>query len=304
MSEHTFTPHHVLVTGASGNLGSKAVAFLEASGWCQKVTALCSPRRPAPAPSGKVSSYNADLSDPSGAWRSHLDGVDAILHFAAANPVPESDWQDSAVSSDMTFNLGLVALAAGVKRFINCSSNHAIGGYKDAPLSDLVKGGAMTEALPPAPGTRWNNGARDIDSTPYGASKLMAERFFAMLAAQSAGQMSTVSLRIGWALEGKNDPSEISVSGSPTGQGATQAAGAEEAKTLRWFRNMWLSNGDFDRLLTASLRADSAQWPTPGIVINGVSNNTGSDWNLEAGRSYLGYHPQDDLYALIAEKQD
>lgn len=304
MSEHTFTPHHVLVTGASGNLGSKAVALLERADWCQKVTALCSPRREAPMARGKVSFFKADLADPAADWRRHLDGVDAILHFAAANPVPESSWQDAALSSDMTFNLGFAAAAAGVKRFINCSSNHVIGGYKDKPLSDLVQGGAMTETLPPAPGTRWNNGKADIDSTPYGASKLMAERFFAMLAAQSAGRMATISLRIGWALEGDNNPADISVSGSPTGQGATSAAGAEEAKTLRWFRNMWLSNGDFDRLLTAALRADAGAWPTPGLVVNGVSNNNGTDWSLETGRTCLGYHPQDDLYALIGHKQD
>lgn len=304
MTDHALTetatpPRHVLVTGASGNLGSKAVEILARAPWCEHVTALCSPRRPAPPPTGKVTAFNADLADPGGDWVAHLAGVDAVLHFAAANPVPESGWQDAALSSDMTFALGLAAAAAGVSRFVNCSSNHAIGGYKDTPLSDLVQGGRMREDMPPAPGTRWNNGARDIDSTPYGASKVMAERFFITLAALSGGRMTSVSLRVGWALEGDNNPADISVSGSPTGQGATSAASAEEARTLRWFRNMWLSNGDFERLLTAALCADARKWPAPGIIVNGVSDNRGSDWSLDAARRLLGYQPQDDLYALI-----
>lgn len=297
-------PGHVLVTGAGGNLGGKSVALLSRLPWCRRITALHSPRRPPPPPSGKVTSHGADLTDAKGEWRRHLDGVDAVLHFAAVNPVPESDWADAMASSDMTFNLGLAALAAGVGRFVNCSSNHAIGGYKDAPLADTVSGGRMSEDLPPSPGTRWNNGHIDLDSTPYGASKAIAERFFLMLAAQSGGRMTAVSLRIGWALPGENDPRDISVSGSPTGQGATEAAAPDDARALRWFRNMWISNGDFERLVIAALTADAAGWPAPGLIVNGVSDNSGSDWSLTAARRYLGYAPKDDIYRHLEKGLD
>lgn len=294
-------PRHVLITGAGGNLGAKSVEILSRLPWCHRITALHSPRRPAPPPSGKVTSHGADLADAAGDWRRHLEGVDAVLHLAAVNPVPESDWADAMASADMTFNLGLVALATGVRRFVNCSSNHAIGGYKDPPLAATVSGGRMSEDLPPAPGTRWNNGRIDINSTPYGASKAFAERFLVMLAAQSGGRMTTLSLRIGWALPGANDPRDISVSGSPTGQGATEAAAPDEARALRWFRNMWISNGDFERLAIAALTADATGWPAPGLIINGVSDNAGTDWSLAAARRYLGYAPQDDIYRHLAK---
>jgi nucleoside-diphosphate-sugar epimerase len=294
-------PRHVLITGAGGNLGAKSVEILSRLPWCHRITALHSPRRSAPPPSGKVTSHGADLADAAGDWRRHLEGVDAVLHFAAVNPVPESDWADAMASADITFNLGLVALAAGVGRFVNCSSNHAIGGYKDPPLAATVSGGRMSEGLPPAPGTRWSNGRIDIDSTPYGASKAFAERFFVMLAAQSGGRMTTLSLRIGWALPGANDPRDISVSGSPTGQGATEAAAPDEVRALRWFRNMWISNGDFERLAVAALTADATGWPAPGLIINGVSDNAGTDWSLAAARRYLGYAPQDDIYRHLAK---
>lgn len=294
-------PRHVLITGAGGNLGAKSVEILSRLPWCHRITALHSPRRPAPPPSGKVTSHGADLADAAGDWRRHLEGVDAVLHFAAVNPVPESDWADAMASADITFNLGLVALAAGVGRFVNCSSNHAIGGYKDPPLAATVSGGRMSEGLPPAPGTRWSNGRIDIDSTPYGASKAFAERFFVMLAAQSGGRMTTLSLRIGWALPGANDPRDISVSGSPTGQGATEAAAPDEVRALRWFRNMWISNGDFERLAVAALTADATDWPAPGLIINGVSDNAGTEWSLAAARRYLGYAPQDDIYRHLAK---
>lgn len=293
------SPKKILVTGAAGNLGSKAVSVLAEADWCNHVIALHSPDGLVPEPSGKVVAHNCDLTDPHGAWRTHLNGMDAVVHFAAQHPVPESDWRDAAASSDMTFNLGLAAAAAGVKRFVYCSSNHAIGGYKDEPLASSVRNGGMHEGLPAAPGTKWNNGSIDIDSTPYGASKLMAERFFAMLTAQPDSLMTAVSLRVGWALEGDNNPADISVSGSPTGQGATSAMNDEEAKTLRWFRNMWLSNGDFSRLLTGALCADASNWPDPAVVVNGVSKNTGTDWSLENARILLGYESQDDLYSLI-----
>jgi hypothetical protein len=58
---------------------------------------------------------------------------------------------------------------------------------------------------------------------------------------------------------------------------------------------MWLSNRDFAHLFERGLQADSSQWPQPAIIVNGVSNNTGMKWNLDATRRYLGYQPQDDV---------
>ncbi len=295
------TQKTVLITGAGGNLGSKAVTLLEAQDWCNKVIALHAPFEDAPPPRGKVTSYTCDLRTIDDEWPALFKGVDTVVHFAAQKPYAESDWGDTAASSDITFNVGLAAADAGVRRFVNTSSNHAIGGYKDEPLSSSVKNGGMSEDLSPAPGTKWNNGTVDLDSTPYGVSKVMAERFFSALCASSNCDMTAISIRIGWALEGENDPSDISISGSPTGQSSTSAANNEEAKTLRWFRNMWLSNGDFDRLMVRAILSDTQNWPQNSIIINGVSDNTGSDWSLANAAKYIGYQPEHDIYALLPE---
>ena len=298
----------VVITGAGGNLGAKAVEALARTDWCERIIGFYSPHRPPAIPHGaqdKTTAVVADLTDPNGAWRGHLRGADTVVHFAARNPVPESDWSDAAGSFDMTANLGLASLQNGVRRFVFCSSNHAMGGYKDRPLNDLLGGaGGLKESLPPAPGTRWNDGRKQIDSTPYGASKVMGESFTASLAASSGGRMSAVSLRVGWALPGDNDPADISVSGSPTGQGSTSAADGEEARTLCWFQGMWLSNGDFERLLFASILAPSDTWPAPAIIINGVSANDGSYWSLDAAKTLIGYTPQDNLHASIARNKE
>lgn len=294
----------VVVTGAGGNLGAKAVESLAAMPWCEKVIGFYSPNRAPVVPVGaeaKVDVVRADLTDANGSWRDHLRNVDTVVHFAAKNPVPESSWSDAASSFDMTANLGLASLQHGVSRFVLCSSNHAMGGYKDAPLNIGLAPGDLREDLPPGPGTRWHDGKKQIDSTPYGASKVMGESFTVALAASSGGKMSAISLRVGWALPGDNDPADISVSGSPTGQGSTTAASEEEAQTLRWFQGMWLSNRDFDQLLFQSILAGCASWPTPGIIVNGVSANKGSLWSLEAAAKLIGYAPQDDLHLLISK---
>lgn len=60
-----------------------------------------------------------------------------------------------------------------------------------------------------------------------------------------------------------------------------------------WFRSMWLSNGDFERLFDAAL---TAQLP-PGelVVVNGMSRNSRSRWDLS---NSIGYEPKDDVTAF------
>lgn len=300
MSETTKPLKTVIVTGAGGNLGAKAVEALAKADWCGKVIGFYSPNRQPPAPeSPKVEIVIADLTDASGNWKHKVAGADAIVHFAAKNPVPDCTWSEATASFDMTVNLGLTAAEYGVARFVFCSSNHAMGAYKDGELAATMYPGALKETLPPAPGTYWNDGEKTINSIAYGSSKVMGERFIAALAAASGRSMTGVSIRVGWALPGENDPADIGTAGSPDGHGTTSAADQEEARTLRWFRNMWLSNGDFERLCFASVNADASHWPEPSIIVNGVSANTGSDWSLEIGREFLGYDPRDDLYAMI-----
>ena len=60
---------------------------------------------------------------------------------------------------------------------------------------------------------------------------------------------------------------------------------------------MWLSNRDFCQLFQRAVDADGAYWPDGTILVHGMSNTAGMKWNIDATRHYLGYEPQDDVYA-------
>lgn len=291
----------VLVTGAGGNLGAKAIKALLATDWCCRIIGLYWPALPADLPAHpKLVPVVADLTVADGPWRQHMRGVDCVLHFAAVNPFPDAIWQEATASFDITVNLGLCAAAEGVSRFVFGSSNHVMGGYKDGDLVATLRPGGLADDLPPAPGAHWHDGQKFMDSTIYATSKLMGERFIAGLATGSGGRLSSISLRIGWILPGENDPRHISVTGSHgSGSTAHLYAGPDEARNLRWFRGMWLSNEDFRHLILAAISADAVSWPQPSIVVNGVSANTGMHWSLTGGAERIGYHPQDNLFARL-----
>ena len=127
---------HVVVTGAAGNLGTKAIAMLQGADWCTRITGI----DVVPfAATGKATSVVADLVDPyDERWIKPVREAQGIVHYASANPAPTGTWAESAASFDMTANL--LEQAGGDKpcRFIFASSNHAMGGYKDNPLPPLA----------------------------------------------------------------------------------------------------------------------------------------------------------------------
>lgn len=293
---------HVAITGASGNLGEKLTAHLSAHEQIAKVTALDlkSPsveqrdrlqERGDPA---KVEFVTCDLTDWSDRrWRDVVEACDAVVHFAAKNPYPEATWDDANTSLDMTLYLALAALEAGVGRFVFASSNHVMGRYKDEPLAGMVGPGELTTDLEHGVGTQWHTGTQAMDSTVYAVAKSSGERICDALATTSGGQTTFVCLRIGWCQPGENRPETLSAAGTPTQSTGTRADEELDA-TEQWFRNMWLSNRDFDQLCERAVLADAADWPEPCVVVNGMSANTGMKWSLEEARRFLGYEPRDD----------
>ncbi|UJW86397.1 NAD-dependent epimerase/dehydratase family protein [Devosia sp. SL43] len=280
---------HVLVTGAAGNLGSKLISHLQDADWCSGITGI----DPKPMESaGKLRAIVGDLRDPTDKrWTAVVGEADAIVHFAAQNPWPDSSWPEAAQSIDMTLNL-LNRVGDRPCRFVFASSNHVMGGYKDVPLP---AGELLTADTPPMPGTRMFDGRQYITPQAYGGSKLIGERAVMAKATASNGQFTGVNIRIGWVQRGENRPETINANGGGTNHGPGQPDAEEVERAMTWFRGMWLSNRDFAHLLQRALRAPADNWPKRAILVSGVSNNSGTAWSHAAGRDYLDYQPIDDV---------
>ena len=304
----------VIITGGSGNLGCKLAKHLasigfqphifEQPGWL---------RRTALDPEWRAT--EADMRR-YGAWVDELPGARAIVHFAAQNPYPTASWQDVAESMAMTNSVMLAAVAQGVPRVIFASSNHVMGGHKDDGTGVCLPSGASANSsagiIAPGTnvnvGTKWRvHGEKEMDSTPYATAKLAGEQLARTLAQQQR-DTSFVCVRIGWCQPGENSPSSLSASGTPeleqqhaapcpdaagdpaTGQGGDTHA---DPKLLdKWYRLMWLSNGDFNQIMTRAITEKCAG--ARFFLVNGMSNNTGMRWSRQ-GWKQLGYVPADDV---------
>jgi nucleoside-diphosphate-sugar epimerase len=131
----------VLVTGASGFVGSALVGFLHGKGY----DVLGTVRSAALA---QCSILAPELSATSG-WRELLAGRDVVVHAAArAHVLTETETDPLAVFREVntagTLNLARQAAAAGVRRFVFISSIGVNGLY-------TREGDCFTEQSPPAP---------------------------------------------------------------------------------------------------------------------------------------------------------
>jgi len=280
-------PATVMITGGAGNLGQKLALHLSSRDWCRRV--LLIDRVAANCPP-KAEAIVTDLGDPHAkSWQDAVASADAIVHFAAANPYPDCTWAEGVRSFDMTANL-LARAADRPRRFVFASSNHVMGGYKEDELGP----GELTTELPPRPGTRFYLAGGYRAHAPYATSKLMGERALLATAAGSGGRLTGVVLRIGWCQPGENHPRTISGDGLPDAEHGTGYDGRD--RDMRWFRSMWLSNRDFIQAFERALTADAGGWPAPGIVVNAVSANAGTPWELGGARALIGYAPVDNVW--------
>jgi nucleoside-diphosphate-sugar epimerase len=293
-------PRSVAITGACGNLGRKLIATLLETAWCERIIAIDRENGANGEPDharGRVVRVTADLLDMEDLrWRDAIAEAEGVVHLAAQNPYPDAGWDDASASFDMSLRIAEIAARSGVKRLVFASSNHVMGRYKDPPLADQLQPGGLTTDLVPGPGTLWFDGARIVDAQAYAVAKLMGERLVTAKAQLAGGVLTAVSVRIGWCQPGDNDPATINASGVPR---ADLAPAGEDARDLAWFRNMWLSNRDFGALMVRALAADPGGWPSPGIIVNGMSANRGMPWDLEGTRHLLGYAPQDDIWTAL-----
>jgi len=120
----------ILVTGAAGKVARTVRAQL--TGHCRALRLTDITRFEATGP--KQSVHIADLADPD-ALPELVDGVDAIVHFAGYPR--EAAWPvllDANIRA--VINLWEAAAAAGVKRILYASSNHAVGYYPRSACID------------------------------------------------------------------------------------------------------------------------------------------------------------------------
>jgi uronate dehydrogenase len=248
----------VLVTGASGNLGSKLRRHLQGR-YALRLLDI--------DPRGDPDVVQADLGQWDRRWVEQFQGVDAVVHLAA-DPAAHQTWPKLiGPNLDAVVHVFQASVRAGVRRVVFASSNHVMGGYKDDP-----EPARLTTDLPPRPGTRYVVEGQQRDSTPYAAAKLFGERQGKCQA--EAHGLSVIAVRIGWVRPGENRPQDIPAERGP------------------WFRLMWLSNRDFCQLMERCVLADAS---LRFAVVNGMSANTGMRWDIESTRRLVGYEPQDDV---------
>lgn len=211
----------VFVTGANGRLGELLLAHL-ANRNDVSVAGLDV------VPVDNPDILTADLTGPFD-WKSHLNGVDTIVHFAG-DTQPSASWSSAASNNfDATLRLLHFARLAEVSRVILASSNWVLA---DKRFTDK----ALNSKTLPGP------------VNPYGASKLFVERAGAHFA--ECHDMSVICVRIGWVDEAAHP-----------GYGTKFTYGD-------WGMQMRLSERDFLNGMTAAIDAQDIDFCTINLVSN------------------------------------
>ena len=250
----------VLVTGANGLIAGVVRQHLSQD---YELSSLA--REPAAPPF-----HVGDIRDLA-SIKPAFEGMDAVVHLAAASSV-DTSWDDVLTTNIAgTYNVFEAAREHGVRRVVFASSNHVIGMYEAeaAPAIYDLEDVRMFDTVTPV-----------RPDSLYGASKVFGEAVGRLYADRHG--MDVVCLRIGTVLP--DDDPTLAHAGRPFA--AFPDLTAEEARHR--LRATWLSHRDCARLIQAALEA-----PVHWAVVYGTSDNPRRLWELRDARDVLGYAPLD-----------
>jgi nucleoside-diphosphate-sugar epimerase len=257
MSEPGHGRRRVLLTGADGTIGT---AIREHLGDRYELVPLTRERRGFSAHVGDVSDFDA--------IRPAFDGVDAVVHLAAAASI-EAAWEEVLPSNLVgAYNVFEAARQAGVERVVYASSSHAVGMYELEAAPGIYR---------PGQGPVIDHEVAVRPDSLYGVSKAYGEalgRFYA-----ERHGLRVFCLRIG-AVEANDDPTE------PLDNPLLDLD--EDGRRAR-MRAVWLSRRDCASLVARCLDVEDVRW----ALVYGVSANPARFWDLEQARELLGWEPQD-----------
>ncbi len=246
----------VLITGSSGNIGSKLVNLLgnefELSGLDR-------------TPPRKGSELPATISDAHEVedLRPALAGKDAVVHLAG-NPAVETPWPLVLRNNiTLTRNVYEACRLEGVRRVVFASSNHAVGLFEDDEPYVRIRAGDYS-GLDPDTFHRVDHLVPIRPDSDYGASKAFGEAMGRSYSERFG--LEVACLRIGSFTE-ENDPTA----------------------NIR-MRATWCSHRDLAQLVRLCLTSPSLKFD----IFYGISGNTWRFWDTSHASQALSYNPQDN----------
>lgn len=141
----------VAVTGAAGFVGTNLVNQLVVDGHDVVAIDRVQPRL---APASEVTWVRADIFD-TGALTTAFADVDTVYHLVAMITLKQRDELAWRVNTEGVTSAARAALAAGVRRFVHCSSIHSFDQYTDNGVVDEQSERSTGASLPVYDRSKW-----------------------------------------------------------------------------------------------------------------------------------------------------